>query len=59
LISLDGADTTGYTAGVKWRIARNYKVLLEYGFDRELAFLNPDIDYTQQFRVRFEWRFNR
>ena len=59
LISLDGADTTGYTAGIKWRVARNYKVLLEYGFDRELAFLNPDIDYTQQFRVRFEWRFNR
>lgn len=59
LISLDGLDTTGYTAGIKWRFARNYKVLLEYGFDRELAFLNPDIDYTQQFRVRFEWRFNR
>jgi opacity protein-like surface antigen len=59
LISLEGADTTGYTAGIKWRIARDYKLLLEYGFDKELAFLNPDIDYTQQFRVRFEWRFNR
>lgn len=59
LINLEGADTTGYTAGVRWRIARNYKLLLEYGFDKELAFLNPDIDYTQQFRIRFEWRFNR
>ncbi len=59
LISLEGMDTTGYTAGVRWRVARDYKLLFEYGFDRELAFLNPDIDYTQGFRVRFEWRFSR
>ncbi|MFY9611051.1 MAG: hypothetical protein WAU45_20870 [Blastocatellia bacterium] len=59
LISLEGMDTTGYTAGLRWRVARDYKLLLEYGFDRELAFLNPDIDYTQGFRVRFEWRFSR
>lgn len=59
LISLDGMDTIGYSAGVKWRVARDYKLSLEYGFDRELAFLNPDIDNTQSFRIRFEWRFNR
>jgi hypothetical protein len=59
LISLDGMDTYSYTAGLKWRVARDYKLSLEYGFDRELAFLNPDIDYTQGFRVRFEWRFSR
>ncbi|HSO74050.1 MAG TPA: hypothetical protein VLU47_04370, partial [Blastocatellia bacterium] len=59
LISLEGMDTTGYTAGLRWRVARDYKLSLEYGFDRELAFLNPDIDYTQGFRVRFEWRFSR
>ncbi|HSE37451.1 MAG TPA: hypothetical protein VLG74_09130 [Blastocatellia bacterium] len=58
LISLNGMDTIGYSAGVKWRV-RNYKVALEYGFDRELSFLNPDIDNTQSFRVRFEWRFSR
>ena len=52
-------DTIGYSAGVKWRVARDYKVSVEYGFDRELAFLNPDIDNTQSFRIRFEWRFNR
>jgi hypothetical protein len=59
LISLDGVDTLGWTGAFKWRIARNYKLLLEYGRDDELAFINPDIDYTQSFRVRFEWRFNR
>lgn len=59
LISLKGMDMTGYNAGIKWRVARDYKLALEYGFDRELAFLNPDIDNTQSFRVRFEWRFNR
>jgi hypothetical protein len=59
LISLEGMDTYGYTAGLKWRVARDYKLTCEYGFDRELAFLNPDIDYTQGFRVRFEWRFSR
>lgn len=59
LISLNGMDTIGYSAGVKWRVARDYRVSLEYGFDRELAFLNPDIDNTQSFRIRFEWRFNR
>jgi hypothetical protein len=59
LISLNGMDTIGYSAGVKWRVARDYKLALEYGFDRELAFLNPDIDNTQSFRVRFEWRFSR
>lgn len=59
LISVEGMDTTGYTAGLRWRVARDYKLSFEYGFDRELAFLNPDIDYTQGFRVRFEWRFSR
>jgi hypothetical protein len=59
LISLEGMDTYNYTAGLKWRVARDYKVSLEYGFDRELSFLYPDIDYTQGFRVRFEWRFSR
>jgi len=59
LISLNGMDTISYSAGIKWRLARDYKLSLEYGFDRELAFLNPDIDNTQSFRVRFEWRFNR
>ena len=59
LISLNGMDTISYSAGIKWRLARDYKLALEYGFDRELAFLNPDIDNTQSFRVRFEWRFNR
>ena len=59
LISLNGMDTIGYSAEVKWRVARGYKLSLEYGFDRELAFLNPDIDNTQSFRLRFEWRFNR
>ncbi|MEK6325139.1 MAG: hypothetical protein AABN33_26160 [Acidobacteriota bacterium] len=59
LISLEGMDTYGYTAGARWRVARDYKLSFEYGFDRELAFLNPDIDYTQGFRVRFEWRFSQ
>ena len=59
LISLNGMDTIGYSGGVKWRVARDYKLSLEYGFDRELAFLNPDIDNTQSVRIRFEWRFNR
>jgi hypothetical protein len=59
LISLNGMDTISYSAGIKCRLARDYKLSLEYGFDRELAFLNPDIDNTQSFRVRFEWRFNR
>jgi len=59
LISLNGMDTISYSGGIKWRLARDYKLSLEYGFDRELAFLNPDIDNTQSFRVRFEWRFNR
>jgi len=52
-------DAISYNAGLKMRIARDYKLALEYGFDRELSFLNPDIDYTQGFRVRFEWRFSR
>jgi hypothetical protein len=59
LISLNGMDAISYNAGLKMRIARDYKLALEYGFDRELSFLNPDIDYTQGFRVRFEWRFSR
>jgi hypothetical protein len=59
LISLNGMDTVSYSAGIKWRVGRDYKLALEYGFDRELAFLNPDIDNTQSLRVRFEWRFNR
>jgi hypothetical protein len=59
LMSFEGLDTTGITAGLKWRINRNYKVLLEYGFDTPIPFFNPDIDYTQSFRVRFEWRFSR
>jgi hypothetical protein len=59
LISLEGLDTTGFTGGINWRITRNYRLNLEYGLDHELPFLNPDIDYTQSFRVRFEWRFAR
>ena len=59
LISLKGMDAISYNAGLKLRVARDYKLALEYGFDRELSFLNPDIDYTQGFRVRFEWRFSR
>jgi len=59
LMSLEGVDSLGFTGGVKWRIARGYKVLVEYGIDNELPFINPDIDYTQSFRVRFEWRFSR
>ncbi len=59
LIDLDGLDTTGFTGGIKWRIARGYRLLLEYGIDDELPFFNPDIDYTQSFRVRFEWHFSR
>jgi hypothetical protein len=59
LLSFDGLDTTGFTGAIKWRINRNYKVLLEYGIDSPIPFFNPDIDYTQSFRVRFEWRFAR
>src|SRR5262249_51215514 len=59
LISFDGLDTTGFTGAIKWRINRNYRLLLEYGFDNPIPFFNPDIDYTQSFRVRFEWRFSR
>lgn len=59
IISLNNVDTLGFTGAVKLRLARGYKLLLEYGRDEELPFFNPDIDYTQSFRVRFEWHFNR
>jgi|GEM_PF-2366572 len=59
LISLKGLDATGFIGGVAWRITNNYKVRFEYGIDDEMPFFNPDIKYTQSFRVRFEWRFSR
>jgi len=59
IISLNNVDTLAFTGGIKLRLARGYKVLLEYGRDEELPFFNPDIDFTQSFRVRFEWHFNR
>jgi hypothetical protein len=59
LVSFKGLDTLGWTAGVRWRINRNYGLLVEYGRDNDFEPLNPDIDYSQAFRVRFDWRFSR
>jgi hypothetical protein len=59
LISFDGLDTIGVTGGIRWRINRNYRLLFEYGIDDEFPLVSPDIDYTQNFRIRFEWRFSR